>query len=245
MNRLLFVFSLFFLFLPLLSQENKQQKKLLPAGKSNIFLSPSDLVKSQTEQKLEKAGFVEIKKSNPSIMVDIKYASNNNFTGSILYEDLNRGYLHPAAMEKLSNAQNILQKEFKNYTLLVYDAARPLSAQKKMYDTVKNTAYRAYVADPSRKSLHNYGLAVDITICDKNGAPLDMGTEFDHFGKKAGINEEEALVSQGLLSRQQVDNRKLLRKIMIEAGFSAIRGEWWHFNAYSLNEADKISSLIY
>jgi len=179
-----------------------------------------------------------------SILVDLKYATEDNFTGNILYKDLKKAYLHPLAVNKLSTAQKLLKEEFPDFSLLVYDAARPLSVQEEMYNAVKNTKYRAYVANPSRKSLHNFGMAVDLTICDENDMPLDMGTEFDFFGRKAGISEEQLLVLQGVLTDKQVENRKLLRRMMQQAGFSPIRGEWWHFNACSLNEAFQIAFLI-
>jgi D-alanyl-D-alanine dipeptidase len=113
-----------------------------------------------------------------------------------------------------------------------------------MYATVEHTKYHAYVAHPSRTGLHNYGMAVDLTICKAGSVPLDMGTPFDFFGKAAGINRENELVAQGILTKQQVDNRLLLRRIMTEAGFIPIRGEWWHFNAMPLNTARKTVKVI-
>jgi D-alanyl-D-alanine dipeptidase len=74
--------------------------------------------------------------------------------------------------------------------------------------------------------------------------PLDMGTPFDFFGKAAGINKETELIAQGVLTKKQVANRKLLRKVMTYAGFLTIRGEWWHFNAVSLSEARRSYKVI-
>ena len=87
-------------------------------------------------------------------------------------------------------------------------------------------------------------MAVDLTICDKSGKPIDMGTAFDFFGRAAGINKEKELVEQGVLTKQQVKNRELLRKVMVHAGFLTIRGEWWHFNAVSLVEAKRLYKVI-
>jgi len=193
---------------------------------------------------LEELGFVDIQKADNTIFVDLKYATSDNFTGKILYNGLNRAYLHPLAMEKLSKAAKLLKESYPDLNLLVYDAARPLSVQKDMYEEVKNTKYRAYVADPSRTGLHNYGMAVDLTLCDNQKNPLDMGTKFDYFGKEAGINNEDLFISQGLLTQQQVNNRRILRNTMQQAGFIAIRGEWWHFNALPLGEAKRVSKLI-
>ncbi len=200
--------------------------------------------KTRLELYLDSLGYVNIKEHCNSIIIDLKYATADNFTGKILYSELSQAYLHPYAMEKLQLAQQYLKSEKQNLSLLVYDALRPLSVQKEMYDVVKDTPYKSYVANPHRKSLHNYGMAVDLTICDENNVPLDMGTEFDFFGKKAGINNEEQLIAQGILSREQVNNRKLLRNVMKKAGFFPIKGEWWHFNACSLQQAARISSIL-
>jgi len=193
---------------------------------------------------LDSLGFLDIEKTDKSILVDLKYATTDNFTGNILYHELDRAYLHPIAMERLSKASSILRENHPGLYLLVYDATRPLSVQKEMYNAVKDTKYKAYVANPSRTSLHNYGMAVDLTICDSRQNPLDMGTVFDYFGKIAGTNQEDLLTSQGLLTQQQVNNRRLLRSIMQQAGFIPIRGEWWHFNACPLGEAQRISNLV-
>lgn len=200
--------------------------------------------KTSLELYLDSLGLTNIKEECPEILIDLKYATQDNFTGKILYKNLNLAYLHPFAFEKLVEANKSLKKQNPQLSLLIYDAARPLSIQEEMYNAVKDTKFRAYVADPARTSLHNYGLAVDLTICNSIGNPLDMGVSFDYFGKLAGILNEELFVQQKLLTKEQVENRKLLRSIMTEAGFTPIRGEWWHFNATSLNNAGKIAILI-
>lgn len=215
------------------------------SSKTNITLDKIFANKrSSMEIELEKKGLVKLKKIDPSIQVELKYATEDNFTKKILYDSLHEAYLHPIAAEKLVKAQTILKDKDSILSLLVYDAVRPLSIQKKMYEVVQNTPYHAYVANPSKTGLHNYGIAVDLTICNNKGIPLDMGTPFDFFGRKAGISEEETLIKEGKLTREQVDNRKLLRTVMTEAGFLTIRGEWWHFNAISLAEAKKRINII-
>jgi len=195
-------------------------------------------------QSLEEQGLINIHNLDPTILVNLKYATTDNFTKTILYDSLDEAYLHPLAAEKLVKAQNLLKELHPEYSLLVYDAVRPLSVQRKMFDAVKGTNQQAYVANPDRTGMHNYGMAVDLTICDASGIPLDMGTPFDYFGKAAGINQEEQLIMEGILSRQQINNRKLLRTVMTGAGFITIRGEWWHFNAMSLAQAKKITAVI-
>lgn len=192
---------------------------------------------SKLEKSMEAQGMVDVHAMDPSLIVDLRYATTNNFTKTILYDSLEIAYLHPLAAKKLVKAHAILKAKHPNYRFLIFDVARPLSVQRKMYQVVQDTPYAAYVANPSRTGLHNYGMAVDLTICDTKGVELDMGTHFDFFGAAAGINKEEELITRGILTRKQVDNRKLLRQVLVEAGFLTIRGEWWHFNAVSLSTA--------
>lgn len=199
---------------------------------------------SGLEQSMIDQGMVNVSQMDPSLIIDLRYATTNNFTKKILYDSLNLVYLHPVAAKKLVKAHQLLKEHNSNYRLLVFDGARPLSVQKKMYAVVQNTPYSAYVANPSRTGLHNYGMAVDLTICDVDGKELDMGTEFDFFGSAAGINKEDELVERGILTTKQVENRRLLRRIMVNAGFLTIRGEWWHFNAVSLTVAKNNYKVI-
>lgn len=208
-----------------------------------ILLSGQNKV-SKLEAYLQTQNLVNIKELDPSILSDLKYGTKDNFTKTILYDTLLNVYLHPVAAQKLVKAQKYLKEINPDLGLLVYDAVRPLSVQKKMYKVLQNTPYALYVANPVRTGLHNYGMAVDLTICDKQGIPLDMGTAFDFFGKAAGINRELELVRDGVLTREQVKNRELLRKVMVKSGFLTIRGEWWHFNAVSLTEARRLYKVI-
>ncbi len=200
--------------------------------------------KSQLALSMESQGMIDIDSLDASVQVDLKYATTDNFTRTILYDSLTQAYLHPVAAGKLVKAQKLLKDLHPDYSLIIYDAARPLSVQKKMYNVVRNTKYHAYVADPQRTGMHNYGMAVDVSICGGDSIPLDMGTPFDYFGSAAGINKEEQLRIKGVLTRKQIDNRKLLRQVMTEAGFITIRGEWWHFDAMTLAQAKKACKLI-
>ena len=187
---------------------------------------------------------VNINDIDSTILVDLKYATTDNFTGIVLYEGLEDACLQPDVARMLAEAHQYLKKSHPGLRLLVYDAVRPLSVQRAMWEHVKDTRYHRYVAHPDRRSLHNYGAAVDLTLADSLGHPLDMGTSFDHFGRAAGIGNEQELVEQGLLNKQQVLNRQLLREVMRYAGFRSISGEWWHFNACSLQEAKQRYTII-
>lgn len=199
---------------------------------------------SRLEATLIEMGMQDVQVLDSTLLVDMKYATIDNFTKTVLYDSLTRAYLHPIAAKKLIKAHQLLKQHDPNLRLLIYDAARPLSVQKKMYDVVKGTAHAAYVANPAKVGMHNYGMAIDLTICDEKGKPLDMGTSFDFFGRAAAIRDEEGLIRQKILTREQVNNRKLLRKVMVDSGFRAILGEWWHFNAVSKSEAARSYKVI-
>ena len=120
-----------------------------------------------------------------------------------------------------------------------------MSIQQKMWDKVKNTPKYFYVSNPARGGgLHNYGMAVDLTLCTLDGDTLDMGTKIDYMGSAAHIDKEDALVSQGRISRQAQENRRLLREVMRYAGFRPLRTEWWHFNFISRATAKKYYKVI-
>lgn len=241
------ILSILFLF----SCKNKTEVYInQPSVEDTTVLDSVTVVEAEISLKstmalyFDEQGLVDILSLDSTIKIDLKYATIDNFTKVVLYDTLAEAYLHPLAADKLVKAQQLLKEYDSDLSLLVYDGARPMSVQKKMYEVVQNTPYRSYVADPSKTGLHNYGLAVDLTICKSDGSTLDMGTPFDFFGKAAGINQEEQLLREGLLTREQIDNRKLLRKVMLEAGFITIRGEWWHFNAVSREEARRKYKVI-
>ncbi len=187
--------------------------------------------KSRTALRLDSLGYQNIAEQDSTIIVDLMYAKPDNFTGKILYADLREGYLHPDAMKCLLKAQQILRKQHPECRLIVYDAARPMSVQQEMWDEVKGTPLNIYVSNPAHGGgLHNYGLAVDVSIVDNDKNPLPMGTPVDYMGKASHITDEMQLVADGIITEQERQNRLLLRSVMKEAGFRALPSEWWHFN---------------
>lgn len=201
--------------------------------------------KSKTARYLDSLGFINIAQADSTIAINLLYTHAENFTGQVLYEDLREAYLHPDAMESLLKAQQLLKKLHHGYSLIVYDAARPMSIQQKMWDVVKGTPKYMYVSNPAHGGgLHNYGLAVDISILDAEGHPLPMGTPVDYFGKEAHITQEDRLVQTGKITAQEQQNRRLLRKVMKEAGFRPLPSEWWHFNRYSRQTAKEKYQVI-
>lgn len=211
---------------------------LLSAAPENSRLSP-------TARSLERRGYVNVKDADESIFVSLMYARADNFTGEVLYEDLREAYLHPKAAAALARAQRRLKQLRPDLSLKVYDAARPMAIQQKMWDKVKGTPKYFYVSNPARGGgLHNYGMAVDLTLCDLRGDSIPMGTKIDHMGAEAHIDKEDALVASRRMSRAALDNRRLLREVMRHAGFMPLRTEWWHFNFVSRATARKYYKVI-
>ena len=182
-------------------------------------------------QTMKEQGYVNIKDVDPSIRVSLMYTRPDNFTGRVLYTDLKDAYLHPDAAQALKKCQQRLKELRPELSLIVYDAARPMSVQQKMWDVVKGTSKNIYVSNPANGGgLHNYGFAVDITICDAHGDSIPMGTKIDYMGRAAQPEFEDEMVRKGIISREAVANRKLLRDVMAVGGFKVLKTEWWHFN---------------
>jgi D-alanyl-D-alanine dipeptidase len=199
------------------------------------------------ELSMQKQGLVEVTSQVPGVLVELKYATADNFMKKDVYGCLTHAYLQKETMAKLKKAQVLLEKEHPGYHLLIYDAARPLSKQWELWNTL--TEYppakrRTYVADPKEHSIHNYGSAIDLTVADEKGNPLEMGTKYDFFGELAYPKEEARFLMAGKLSQKAIDNRLILRKAMTQAGFTAIDYEWWHFNAFSRKVAKQLFQVV-
>lgn len=197
------------------------------------------------ERSIEAQGMVDVQSIDPTIKVSLMYGRADNFTGRVLYDDLHHAYLHPKAARALRLAQKYLKEERPELSLIVFDAGRPMSVQQKMWDVVAGTSKDIYVSNPAHGGgLHNYGMAVDISICDAKGDTLTMGTKIDYMGARAHIDKETELMRAGKLTRRAVRNRQLLRRVMRKAGFRALRTEWWHFNYVSRATAKKYYKYI-
>lgn len=153
----------------------------------------------------------------PNAVLEIRYATENNFMELQIY-DCPACYLRLGVAKALRKVQARLAE--KGYSLLLFDCYRPQSAQYKLW---KKTPDPRYVADPRKGSVHSRGAAVDLSIVDSLGRELDMGTPFDYFGK-------EAYWAYTKLSTEILANRKLLKDALLAEGFNAITTEWWHFN---------------
>ncbi|MEC9376790.1 MAG: M15 family metallopeptidase [Candidatus Neomarinimicrobiota bacterium] len=188
-----------------------------------------------TKDVIIKNDLVNIQELDPTIIVELKYSTTDNFMNMDVYGDLEICYLRKAPAQMLVEAHTSLKGSYPNLRLLVYDGLRPRSIQWKLWKTlvdVPEAERTQFVADPRSGSIHNFGAAVDLTLADSSGNPLDMGTKYDYFGELAFPTLEDSLLTIGQLTNKQISNRHILRKIMQDAGFSPITTEWWHFDAF-------------
>ena len=154
---------------------------------------------------------------DPSILLDLRYATDNNFVEEKMY-DCGRCFLRPDVAAAVVEAHHALQK--KGYGFKMFDCYRPRPIQWKLWNKVPDPRY---VADPRKGSMHNRGMAVDLTIVDSLGNELDMGTDFDYFGY-------EAYHSYGDHPDHITNNRVLLVETMDAHGFRSTSTEWWHYS---------------
>jgi D-alanyl-D-alanine dipeptidase len=192
-------------------------------------------------------GLVDVQTINPNIRVELKYSTTDNFMKTNVYGKLNQAFLQEEVARKLSLAQQKLTATDSTLFLLVYDAVRPLWVQGKMWNLLDSIPIHQrvkFVSNPKNGSVHNYGAAVDLTICDAHGIPLDMGAGFDDPGEIAYPSKETYFLNKGEMTQAQIKNRQLLRKVMKSAGFSNLNTEWWHFNAMSRQEAKRRYKIV-
>lgn len=196
---------------------------------------------------MQEYGMVNIQMIDNDILVNLKYSTTDNFVGQDMYGDLQEAYLEREFANRVAKAQSILKEYNPNYTLLIYDAARPISVQRAMRQCVEGTILERFVADGTRGGRHNYGVAVDLTIATLDGTPLDMGAGFDDFTEAASVkgtaDTSDAstrtpevyrryinnLAKRGIISYQAAQNRILLIEVMHKAGLYPYRREWWHY----------------
>lgn len=153
----------------------------------------------------------------PDAVIDLRYATANNFTGVIIYED-DAAFLRYGTVKKLAAVQEKLNE--KGLRILIWDAYRPKEAQFRLWEVCPDPAF---VANPNKGfSSHSRGNTVDISVVDEKGNPLEMPSEFDEFNKKADRNYND-------VSDIAAENSLMLETIMTECGFVGYSGEWWHY----------------
>ena len=164
------------------------------------------------------------------IVFDLRYATADNFAGRDLYTPLDCAWLHRDAADALSASAAWLTAQRNGRRLLVLDALRPQRVQEQLWAALQGTELLGYLAPPERGSIHSFGMAVDVTLIDADGREVDMGTGFDDLSEQSHPAHEERFISSGQLTRQQQQNREMLRAAMTHGGFVGISHEWWHFD---------------
>jgi D-alanyl-D-alanine dipeptidase len=169
---------------------------------------------------------IEITEKSHPILVDMRYASTNNFTNGVIYKKplcliLDEALVLFERAIELAAKQDLMFK--------VFDAFRPQAAQERLWEICPNDMY---IMPPTKGSVHTRGVAIDLTLVDKNGNELDMGTPFDDF--------TEFSHHGGFVSPEASRNRFLLLGIMSTAGFDFYRNEWWHYQLFTPRDYELI-----
>lgn len=161
--------------------------------------------------------YVKVKDYIPSIIVDLRYATTDNFTGQVIY-NFTDAYLRYGTVKKLAAVQ--AEANQLGYSIKIWDAYRPLAAQFKMWEVVPNSTY---VANPNKgPSSHNLGNCIDMTLVTLDGSDIEMPTGFDDFHVTADRDYSD-------VSQNAANNARMLENIMYKNGFKGYSGEWWHF----------------
>lgn len=173
---------------------------------------------SFTSEMVSQESLTNVSSLSSEFTYEIRYATPNNFIGERLY-DCAVCLLQPEVAEALLKANNYFCES--GYRIKLYDCYRPLDVQKKMWAKVPRPTY---VANPYGKgSIHNKGAAVDLTIETLDGCFVDMGSDYDFFGRESHIDNYN-------FSEKILANRNILINGMRMFGFSTVRTEWWHFS---------------
>ena len=181
--------------------------------KTTNYVEYLETVKQNPDKQL-----VDLEKFIPKIVLDIRYATTNNFTKQKIY-NLSKAYARKPVAESLLKIQQTLNKQ--GLGIKIFDAYRPYRATVKFYEVYPDTTY---VASPYRGSRHNRGCALDLTIIDlKTGKELKMPTGYDAFVKKAWPKTPIA-------DPEERKNRAMLIKVMEANGFKVNSSEWWHYD---------------
>jgi D-alanyl-D-alanine dipeptidase len=162
--------------------------------------------------------FVRVLDYIPDAVVDLKYATADNFTGTVIY-DFNEAYLRYGTVKKLAAAQEILKEN--GYRIKIWDAYRPFSAQQRLWEVCPNPTY---VANPANgMKAHNLGGTIDMTVVTLEGNPVEMPTDFDDFSTRADRDYSD-------VSSTAAANATMLEQVMTACGFVGYSGEWWDYS---------------
>jgi zinc D-Ala-D-Ala dipeptidase len=175
---------------------------------------------------------VLIRSADPTIQVELRYATARNAIRRPIYPPNMPGLVRPSVAARLASAQNYLKE--RGFRLKIWDAYRPRSAQDQLWQFLPNSDF---VANPSENvSLHGWGVAVDATIVYANGQAVEMPTDFDEFTPDATLHYTGSKGSVG-------EHLHILQRAMAQAGFLGLRTEWWHFIAKDWQDYGPIDEI--
>lgn len=167
-----------------------------------------------------KTDLVDLARFDPRLILDIRYATVNNFTGEQMYAEA-LAFLQRPAAEALKRAHDRLLAQ--GYGMIIYDAYRPWGVTKRFWDVTPQDK-KEFVADPARGSRHNRGCAVDVSLYDlKTSQPVAMPTDYDEFTERAYPNYAGG-------TEETRKHREILRAAMEAEGYKIYPSEWWHFD---------------
>jgi zinc D-Ala-D-Ala dipeptidase len=190
----------------------------IPANRYGLQVVPDFATYERITRAHPDKRLVDLQSFVPGIVLDIRYATTNNFMHEQLYP-VAKAYLRYPAAVALREIQSELAKD--NLGLKIFDAYRPYSITQKMWEPIRNPDF---VADPSKGSRHNRGAAVDLTIIDLNtGKELPMPSDYDEFTARASHDYAGA-------PEPALRNRARLRETMTRHGFEPLPSEWWHYD---------------
>lgn len=212
------ILFLFISFILLCSKAEKNNEIVIPKNEYGLEVIDNYSLFARTVDLDSNKALINLEDYISGIELDIRYATENNFSGQAVY-DYPLAFTRLPVAKALKSIQDSLKKE--NLALKIYDAYRPYDVTLKFYNIVKDTNF---VATPWGGSRHNRGCAVDVSIIDLNtGREIAMPTEFDDFSEKANPTYSE-------LPDSVLQNRSKLISVMNHYGFTVYPTEWWHYD---------------
>ncbi|VDG24349.1 M15 family metallopeptidase [Lactiplantibacillus mudanjiangensis] len=173
-------------------------------------------------------GFTNVQTLDPMILVDLRYATTNNFTHQVIY-DFTTAIVRTGTAQKLAQASALVQAQ--GYRLKIWDAYRPVSAQKRLFDVYPDPNF---VAPPDPNFSHQKGVTLDLTLTDMAGHDCLMPTAFDDFSPQAHRQAPRAT--------QQDANYQILDQAMHQAGFIGYENEWWDYRDSQMDDYQPLSA---
>jgi len=201
----------------LYTKERIEGKNMQPIQNYTIVSEVEENIDNSTIECVKDEDLAKVKDYIPDAVIDIRYATTNNFTGKVIYED-DEAYLRYGTLKKLKNVQDLLKKN--GFKIVIWDAYRPVEAQYKLWEVCPDSRY---VANPNNGySKHSRGNTIDIAIVNLDGGNVILPSEYDDFTKKADRDYND-------VSEEARANAEMIERIMEKCGFEGYKAEWWHY----------------